>query len=85
MLRELGDFEPMNMVLLQNESAATVRSTLLTVNARVRDAVSRPDTDVLLFVYYSGHADTDDLHLGGSRLLVRCARRCASASTSEQP
>lgn len=69
-LRELGDFEPMNMVLLQNESAATVRATLLTVNTRVRDAVSRPDTDVLLLVYYSGHADADDLHLGGSRLPV---------------
>jgi hypothetical protein len=70
-LHELGDFEPMNMVLLRNESGETVRRTLLNINARVREAVSRADTDVLLLVYYSGHADVDDLHLGKSSLPVQ--------------
>ena len=69
-LRELGGFEPFNMVLLRNESAATVRSTLLTINERVRAAVERPDTEVMLLVYYSGHADAEDLHLGNGELPV---------------
>jgi len=70
-LRELGGFEPYNMLLLRDENAATVRSSLLSINERVREAVARPDTDVMLLVYYSGHADARDLHLGKSRLALR--------------
>ncbi|MDD9937176.1 MAG: caspase family protein, partial [Myxococcales bacterium] len=70
-LRELGGFEPFNMVLLRNEDAATARSTLLSMNERIREAVARPDTDVLFLVYYSGHADARQLHLGDSELPVR--------------
>jgi hypothetical protein len=69
-LRELGGFQPANMVLLRDESADTLRRTLITVNERVRAAVAVPNTQAMLVVYYSGHADEDDLHLGSSRLSI---------------
>ncbi|HEY6559134.1 MAG TPA: caspase family protein [Polyangiaceae bacterium] len=70
-LRELGGFRPADMVLLQGENAETVRSTLIAVNDRLRAAQALPDTQTLLFVYYSGHADARALHLGSSRLELR--------------
>jgi hypothetical protein len=66
-LRELGAVEPANLVLLAGSDADTARRTLITVNDRIRAAVSQPDTSVVLFVYYSGHADEKALHLGTSR------------------
>ena len=70
-LRDLGGFEPADMVVLRNEDANTVRSTLISLNDRIRAAESLPDTQTLLFVYYSGHADAQALHLAGSRLPFR--------------
>lgn len=67
-LKDLGGFPPANLVLLRSEGAETVRSTLIAMNDRVRAAVSSPDTDVLYLVYYSGHADTNALHLGPTPL-----------------
>jgi len=82
-LRELGGFEPANTVLLRGEDADTVRKTLIAVNDRIRAAMSLPDTQVVLFVYYSGHADADALHLGSSRLgfteLAQLARGSAAS------
>jgi hypothetical protein len=69
-LRELGGFQPVNMVLLHDEDAETLRHSLIAVNERIRAAMSLPDTQVMLFVYYSGHADAEDLHLAGTRLAV---------------
>lgn len=67
-LRDLGDFEPYNMVLLEGRDASTLRRSLIALNERVRALQSRPDTQVVLLVYYSGHADREDLHLGDTRL-----------------
>jgi hypothetical protein len=67
-LRDLGGFVPANVVVLRNENANTVRSTLITLNDRIRTAAAVPGTQTLLFVYYSGHADASALHLGASRL-----------------
>ena len=41
-LHELGGFEPFNMVLLRDETRDTVRSTLIALNDRIRDAHVRP-------------------------------------------
>jgi len=70
-LREVGDFEPADTVVLQGESADTTRRTLISLNDRIRAAQSLPNTDTLLFVYYSGHADGRSLHLGNSSLDFR--------------
>ena len=67
-LRDLGGYEPANMVLLRGEKADTARSTLIALNDRIREATSKPDTDVVLFVYYSGHADGERLHMSGTAL-----------------
>ena len=69
-LRDLGGFEPKDMVLLRNESASTLRSTLIALNDRIRSSLAQPERRTLLFVYYSGHADAESLHLGGSDLSV---------------
>jgi hypothetical protein len=69
-LRDIGDFEPFNMVLLEGSDADAFRRTLIDLNDRVRAARSQPGTQVVLFVYYSGHADVEDLHLGDTRLSI---------------
>ena len=67
-LRELGGFSPENMLLLKEEAASTVRSALISFNDRIRLSAASADTQTLLFVYYSGHADAGALHLGSQRL-----------------
>jgi uncharacterized caspase-like protein len=81
-LHDLGGFEPANLVLLRGESADTVRSTLIAVNDRIRQARALPDTQAMLVLYFSGHADADDLHVGPDKLaiseLVRLVRGSAA-------
>ena len=69
-LRELGSFLPENTLLLQGDDADSVRRSLITLNSRIRERVS-VGVKVLLFLYYSGHADATSLHLGGTRLPLR--------------
>ena len=66
-LKGLGGFEPADMVLLLGESAPRMEASLISLNARIRATVASGG-EVLLFVYYSGHADADALHASGSRL-----------------
>jgi len=69
-LRDLGGFRPANMVLLKSENPAEFRSTLITINDRIRSVSALPGTDTLLLVYYSGHADANALHLGSDVLPI---------------
>lgn len=82
-LLALGGFEAVNTTLLVGSDAETVRDAIITVNDRVRSALALPGTEVMLFVYYSGHADADALHLGDSRLgldeLARLVRGSAAS------
>jgi hypothetical protein len=63
-LQEVGGVRPENLVLLRGRDAEVVRRTLIAVNDRVRAAAH----GAVLFVYYSGHADAEALHLGASSL-----------------
>ncbi len=54
------------MVLLRGEDAERTRATLIAINDRIRSAIAS-GSDAVLFVYYSGHADADALHMAGSR------------------
>jgi hypothetical protein len=65
-LTELGGVAPEDLVVLAHPDAARVRATF----ARLRDRVATElgDDRAMLVVYYSGHADATDLHLGGTRL-----------------
>lgn len=67
-LVDLGGFPAVNAVVLREPDADTARGALIALNDRIRAAATRPDTQVMLFVYYSGHADKNALHLGASRL-----------------
>jgi hypothetical protein len=69
-LRELGAFQPANTVLLQGQDERTVRSTIIAFNDRVRSS-EESGRESILFVFYSGHADADALHLGKSRLSIQ--------------
>lgn len=62
-LRTVGGFFPENVVTLTAQKASEVRRVLVATNDRLRDA-----PDAVLVVYYSGHASSEALHLGGERL-----------------
>ena len=81
-LHDLGRFEPANMVLLLDEDPDTVERALVDVNDRIRTATGRGD-DVVLFVYYSGHADADALHLGGKHLDTAHLERLVRGSSAQ--
>jgi hypothetical protein len=76
-LQQLGGFRGEDVVLLQEAGANDVRSALIDLNERVRH-----EPHALLFVYYSGHADADTLHLSGSRLPFRELRGLVSGSSA---
>ncbi len=62
-LRRLGGVPSKNITAILDGDADAVRTGLLEVNAAIRA------TDpAALVVYYSGHADADALHLGGTYL-----------------
>jgi len=67
-MRDVGGFPPGNVTVLRGETAETVQHTLIALNDRIRSSVARPGTQVMLLVYYSGHADARALHLGSTRL-----------------
>ena len=63
-LTTIGDFPPENTVLLEGRSAADVRAAV----AAAEDRLARTGSDGVLLFYYSGHADGEALHLGGTAL-----------------
>jgi hypothetical protein len=69
-LRDIGSFDAANLVLLRGGDANGLRRALLDLNVRLRAARSVSGTETVLFVYYSGHADLQDLHLGESRFAI---------------
>ncbi|MGZ3442152.1 MAG: caspase family protein, partial [Polyangia bacterium] len=77
-LRTLGGFAPENVVVLDDQRASEVRRALISLNARVR-ALSG---ESLMVVYYSGHADADALHLGGTRLPMNELRDLVTGSAA---
>jgi hypothetical protein len=80
-LRELGDFRPENMVLLEGRSAEDVQRVLIAVNARIR-AEASAEREAVLFVYYSGHADAAALHLGSTSLELPLLERLVQGSSA---
>lgn len=65
-LQEVGGVRPENLVVLSGLEAAALRRALIAVNERIRTAGHK----AVLFVYYSGHADAEALHLGPTSLAV---------------
>ncbi|HNC95429.1 MAG TPA: caspase family protein [Myxococcota bacterium] len=65
-LQDLGQVSPDAVVTLYRPDANRLRDTLEHLAERV--ARGPAEEEVVLFVYYSGHADATDLHLAGSHL-----------------
>jgi hypothetical protein len=63
-MRDLGGFDPLDMVLLKGADARTVRRALIAMNDRIRNGAP----EALLFVYYSGHADMEALRIANERV-----------------
>ncbi len=64
--QDLGQIPPDAVVTLYRPDANRLRATLDHLAERV--AREPAGEEVILFVYYSGHADATDLHLAGSHL-----------------
>ena len=80
-LTQLGRFAPENTVLLRGESAETIGRVLIAINDRIRNDVAQGD-EAVLFVYYSGHADAESLHLGDETLKIRTLRQLVRGSAA---
>jgi hypothetical protein len=63
-LRTLGGFSSGNVTILRGRSPSEVKRVLSETNERIRKAQG----DTLLFIFYSGHADAESLHLAGAHL-----------------
>lgn len=60
-LRTLGDFPPDQVLVLNGVTAPELRDAIIRLNMRVRE-----QHDAVLLLFYSGHADAEALHLGGT-------------------
>lgn len=78
-LRDVGGFEPADVIVLKGTDAEGVRRALISVNARMRE--ERDGS--LLFVYFSGHGDAESLHMKGTRLDLRELRNLVSGSAAQ--
>ena len=67
LLTSFGGFRSENLVSLRGQRAEDVRGAFASLARRV-EAEREDDEEVMLFVYYSGHADNTALHLGRTDL-----------------
>lgn len=79
-LRDVGGFDPADVIVLGGTTAESVRRALISVNARLRDERREGS---LLFVYFSGHGDSESLHLSGTRLDLKELRYLVSGSSAQ--
>jgi len=77
-LRSVGEFPAGQTLQMNGVSADEIRRSLIELNARLRQETA----DTVLFVYYSGHADAENLHLGGTHLGTRELRDLLAGSSA---
>lgn len=81
-LRELGDFTPERVILLQGASGGELRAALQAVEARV--VIARKSGErALLVLYFSGHAGAAGLELGDQRIAYDELREFFAHSSAE--
>jgi len=81
-LRELGEFHEENLVVLKGRRSSDVQRALLDLQQRVQRQVSLGH-QVTFVVYYSGHADSQSLHLSGTELTQREFRHAFTAAPAQ--
>jgi hypothetical protein len=67
LLMDVGGFASERVTRLYGPTAPRVRQALLDVMVRMQQEL-RAGGEAVLFAYYSGHADAQNLHLGGSEM-----------------
>jgi len=82
-LTELGGYRPENVTTIRHRDGAELRRALIAINDRIRHVMAASNDQAVLFVYYSGHADVDALHLGPSRLDLTELRQLVSGSAAQ--
>lgn len=82
-IAEVGGYPPENVTVLRGADAATATNTLIAVNDRIRSRATQGDGQAVLFVYYSGHADRQALHLGDSRLALSVLEELVRGSAAD--
>ncbi|MBP9113115.1 MAG: caspase family protein, partial [Polyangiaceae bacterium] len=68
-------------VVLRGESPETFEATLLTFNERIRASVQSGD-ETMLFVYFSGHADAEALHMNGGQFPIQKLEQLVRGSSA---
>jgi hypothetical protein len=81
-LKGVGGFAAENILLLKGEKAPAVTRALIATNDRVRAAIGRPGTQVMLLVYFSGHADNTALHLADTDFELRTLEQLVRSSAA---
>jgi hypothetical protein len=81
-LRGVGGFAAENILLLKGERAPALTRALVATNDRVRAAIGRPGQQVMLFVYFSGHADNGAIHLAGTDFELRTLEQLVRSSAA---
>jgi len=79
-LKDVGGYRPENLLLLQGEDADTVRQSIVAMNERVR---TQSNDEIVMVVYYSGHADASALHLGRTSLQLDELQKLVRGSAAE--
>ena len=81
-LERVGGFRSENITVLADASSDDFRTALITLNDRIRQDLQNSDNEVLLLVFYSGHADSEELHLGKTALPIPELRRLVRGSAA---
>ena len=68
-LTSMGGVPSRNLILLEAPDAGQVRGALDRLDKELSELPE--DDQVVVFVFYSGHADASALHLGGTRLALK--------------
>lgn len=79
-LRAAGGFFPENVSVLTSVTSDDLRRTLIGLNARLRQS---PTGGTMLFIFYSGHADAEALHLRGTRISLTELRDLVAGSAAD--
>jgi hypothetical protein len=77
--QDVGQVSGDRLLILTGQTASSIRSALLELNARIRAASHQQSR---LIVFYSGHADAQALHLKGTALPVSELRSIVKGSAA---
>lgn len=73
LLLELGDIDPRRNYLLLNKKKQEIIRILHEIKGRVIE-LKNNNQEILFYIYYSGHADQDALHIAGEKIQIKTVR-----------